>query len=162
MPYWSHHLFDTHDPGLCSTSRNKSRIGQVTMYCATLFWCLEIYASVSSRNTTLMASSKGGSPRSLWITATFSSPWSITSPCYGNPQVPSWKMNCKIPKNKLCVEIISLYKIILKGKKPIIEKLYKLQYHDGLVWDNKILLQKVRMITILVVNMWLTRYLWSI
>ena len=37
-----HHLLGIHKPGLCSTSRQRSIIGCVTMYCAIIFWCLEM------------------------------------------------------------------------------------------------------------------------
>ena len=55
-----HHLFDSCDPGLLPISRHRSIMGQVYMYCVTIFCHMEIYISISSKTTSLIASPKGG------------------------------------------------------------------------------------------------------
>ena len=42
----SHHLRESLIPGLRSTARHKSMMGQVTMYCATVFWRRAIFTPI--------------------------------------------------------------------------------------------------------------------
>ena len=42
-----HHFLETHVPGLCTSSSQRSRIGRVAIYCAIVFCLLKTYASTS-------------------------------------------------------------------------------------------------------------------
>ena len=41
-PPWPYHLLDNQNPGLCSDSRHRSKMGRVTMYSVALIWRVEI------------------------------------------------------------------------------------------------------------------------
>ena len=56
----SHHLCESRIPGLLSTVRHKSKIGQVVMYCATVLWRRAIYTPISSSPTVSSATLMGG------------------------------------------------------------------------------------------------------
>ena len=58
-PSYSHHLFETRIPGLRTASSQRSRIGRVAMYCATVFCLLRMYASTSSKPASRITSPKG-------------------------------------------------------------------------------------------------------
>ena len=57
---YSHQLFVTHVPGLRTASSQRSIIGRVSMYCATMFYLLNTYASTSSNLSYRIDFSKGG------------------------------------------------------------------------------------------------------
>ena len=60
IPSLSHHLLVTRNTSLWSTSKQSSIIGRVAMYCATIFWRLDIYVSISSKPTSCIASFNRG------------------------------------------------------------------------------------------------------
>ena len=59
-PSCSHHIYGARDSSLPSVTRHRSRMGRVSMYCATVLCRLEMYVSISSSQAALIASPKGG------------------------------------------------------------------------------------------------------
>ena len=56
----SHHRFDGFSPRFLFAARHKPMIGQVIMYCTTMFWKRAIYTSISSSPTFSIAAPMGG------------------------------------------------------------------------------------------------------
>ena len=59
-PSYSHHLFYTRFPNLCTASLQSSIIGCSTMHCADLLCLLSMYGSTSSKPASYISSNKGG------------------------------------------------------------------------------------------------------
>ena len=54
-PFCSHHLLETHAPGLRTVLLKRSRIGRVTMYCTTEFYIFQTYATIYSNPASYIA-----------------------------------------------------------------------------------------------------------
>ena len=61
-PSCYHHRLETHDHGLRTAYSQSSRISRAKLYRASIFYLLKTYASTSSKITSQIASSKGGTP----------------------------------------------------------------------------------------------------
>ena len=57
---FSHHLFKTHIPKICTVSLQMSRIGHITMYYAAILYLVSTHASTSSNPNSCIAVSKVG------------------------------------------------------------------------------------------------------
>ena len=60
IPSWSHYLWDTLDPSLCLSRSQRSIIGRIAMYCATIFYLLVTDFLIPSNPESCMASFRGG------------------------------------------------------------------------------------------------------
>ena len=74
---YSHHLFATHLPLICTLSLQRSRIGRIIMYCATVFWLFGTYSSISSNPASCISILSRGysylslNSRRVWILVIF-------------------------------------------------------------------------------------------
>ena len=59
IPFY-HHLFTTHIPVICNVSSHRSKIGRITIYCASIFCLIITHASTSSKPASFIAVYKGG------------------------------------------------------------------------------------------------------
>ena len=57
---FSYHLFTTNIPGICTVSLQRSRVGRIEMYCASILCLISTHADTSSNPASCIAVSKCG------------------------------------------------------------------------------------------------------